>query len=233
MIKIRIHAIAGIIAFLTILSFWLSTLISETLGSHADIAAVKNAILWGMIVLIPCLIMTRATGVSLGKGLADPRISAKKKRMPLIAGNGLIVLVPSAVFLAHLADSGNFGTVFYGVQTLELLVGAVNLALMGLVLFGSTIDCDQLWFRQVGNDLEVSVIGTTDSVTVDEWYSGTSNRLDLDDGNGYTLAAENVEALRNAMASFDPPAFGETELSSSATDYSIVITAIPTSWQSP
>ena len=52
--------------------------------------------------------------------------------MPLIAGNGLIVLVPSAVFLAHLADSGNFGTVFYGVQTLELLVGAVNLALMGL-----------------------------------------------------------------------------------------------------
>jgi hypothetical protein len=93
---------------------------------------VKNAILWGMIVLIPCLIMTGATGMSLGKGWTDPRISAKKKRMPLIAGNGLIVLVPSAVFLAHLAGSGNFGTVFYGVQTLELLVGAVNLALMGL-----------------------------------------------------------------------------------------------------
>jgi len=102
-----------------------------------------------------------------------------------------------------------------------------------VVLFGATIDYDQLWFRQAGNDLEVSVIGTTDSVTVDKWYSGTSNRLDLDDGNGYTLAAENVEALRNAMASFDPPAFGETELSLSATDYSIVITAIPTSWQSP
>jgi hypothetical protein len=45
MIKIRIHAIAGIIDFLTILTFWLSTLISETLGSHADIAAVENAIL--------------------------------------------------------------------------------------------------------------------------------------------------------------------------------------------
>jgi hypothetical protein len=153
--------------------------------------------------------------------------------MALIARNVLIVLVPSAVFLAHLADSGNFGTVFYGVRTLEILVGAVNLALMGRLLFGSTIDDDQLWFRQVGNDLEVSVIGTTDSVTVDEWYSGTSNQLDLDDGNGYTLAAENVETLRNAMASFNPPAFGETELSSNATDYSIVITAIPTSWQSP
>ena len=153
--------------------------------------------------------------------------------MPLLAGNVLIVVVTSAVFLAHLADSGNFGTVFCGVQTLELLVGALNLALMGLVLCASTIDGDQLWFRQVGNDLKVSVIGTTDSVTVDAWYSETSNRLDLDDGNGYTLAAENVEALRNAMASFSPPAFGETELSSSATNYSIVITAIPTSWQTP
>ena len=102
-----------------------------------------------------------------------------------------------------------------------------------VVLFGSTIDYDQLWFRQVGNDLEVSVIGTTDSVTIDEWYSGTSNRLDFDDGNGYTLDAANVDALRSVMASFDPPAIGETELSSSATDYSAVISAIPTSWQTP
>jgi hypothetical protein len=47
MIKIRIHAIAGIIAFLTILTFWQSTLISETLGNHADIAAVKTANLRG------------------------------------------------------------------------------------------------------------------------------------------------------------------------------------------
>ena len=37
------------------------------------------------------------------------------------------------------------------------------------VKFGATIDTDQLWFRQVGNDLVVDVIGTTDSVTVDEW----------------------------------------------------------------
>lgn len=99
------------------------------------------------------------------------------------------------------------------------------------VLFGSTIDHDQLWFRQVGNDLEVSVIGTTDSVTLDEWYAGTSNRLDFDDGNGFTLGAVNVEALRNAMASFAPPALGETDLSASATDYSTIIAAVSTSWQ--
>ena len=132
MLKTRIHAIAGVIGFLTILTFWLSTLGSEIFGSHAEIATVKNAILWGMIVLIPCLVLTGATGASLGKGRADPLISAKKKRMPLIAGNGLIVLVPCAVLLAYMAGRGNFGTAFYAVQALELVVGAVNLTLMGL-----------------------------------------------------------------------------------------------------
>lgn len=132
MIKTRIHAIAGVIGFLTILTFWLSTLGSEIFGSHADIATVKNAILWGMIVLIPCLAITGATGASLGKRRKDPRVSAKKKRMPLIAGNGIVVLVPSAVYLSYLANSGSFSTAFYAVQALELVVGAVNLTLMGL-----------------------------------------------------------------------------------------------------
>lgn len=132
MIKTRIHAIAGVIGFLTILTFWMSTLISEIFGSHADIAMVKNGVLWGMIVLIPCLAVTGPTGTSLGKGRADPRVTAKKKRMPLIAGNGLVVLVPSAIYLAYLANGANFGTVFYAVQALELTVGAVNLILMGL-----------------------------------------------------------------------------------------------------
>lgn len=132
MIKLRIHAIAGVLGFLTIMAFWLSTLVSEVFGSLANIATVKNAILWGLIVLVPCLAVTGATGVSLAKRRNDPRVSAKKKRMPLIAGNGLVVLVPSAICLAYLANNGNFGTAFYAVQALELIVGAVNLTLMGL-----------------------------------------------------------------------------------------------------
>lgn len=132
MMKTRVHAIAGVIGFLTILTFWLSTLASEIFGSLADIAYVKNTILWGMIVLIPCLLLTGATGASLGKRRDDPRVSAKKKRMPLIAGNGLIVLVPTAVLLAYMAGRGNFSTAFYAVQALELVVGGVNLIMMGL-----------------------------------------------------------------------------------------------------
>ncbi len=130
--KTRVHAIAGAIGFLTILTFWTSTLISELFGSYAAIASVKQAVLHGMILLIPALMITGGSGMSLGAKRKDPKTRAKKKRMPLIAANGLLVLVPSAVFLASQAEAGTFDSWFYGVQALELVAGAINLALMGL-----------------------------------------------------------------------------------------------------
>jgi hypothetical protein len=54
--------------------------------------------------------------------------------MPFIALNGLLVLVPCAVFLHARAVAGDFGGVFALVQGIELLAGAANLALMGLNL---------------------------------------------------------------------------------------------------
>lgn len=57
---------------------------------------------------------------------------SKKKRMPFIAVNGLFVLVPSAIFLNRWAALGAFDTMFYLVQSVELVAGAANLTLMGL-----------------------------------------------------------------------------------------------------
>ena len=54
------------------------------------------------------------------------------KRMPFIAANGLLILVPAAIFLDQWASAGAFDTKFYLVQAVELLAGAVNLTLMGL-----------------------------------------------------------------------------------------------------
>ena len=51
--------------------------------------------------------------------------------MPLIAANGILVLVPSAVFLAMKARAGVFDTAFYTVQAVELVAGAFNLVLIG------------------------------------------------------------------------------------------------------
>ncbi len=128
----RLHPIAGLVAFLTILTFWTSTVASELSGSAAMIAAVKQAIPWGFLLLVPALAVTGASGFRLAGRSADPRIARKKQRMPFIAGNGLLILVPAAFWLAALASRQAFGGLFYGIQAVELVAGAINLTLMAL-----------------------------------------------------------------------------------------------------
>ena len=129
--KTKIHAIAGVAGFLIIATFWTSTAISELLGSHDTIVMVKNAILYGMVILIPAMAIAGGSGMSLGQGRGDAQVLAKKKRMPFIAMNGLLILVPCAFFLASKANAGAFDTTFYLVQAVELIAGATNLTLMG------------------------------------------------------------------------------------------------------
>jgi len=52
--------------------------------------------------------------------------------MPLIAANGVLVLIPSAPFLAFKARADELDGAFYAVQALELAPGAANIALLGL-----------------------------------------------------------------------------------------------------
>lgn len=130
--KTKIHAMAGVLGFLTIATFWTSTLITELVGSYEAIVTLKNGILWGMIILIPSLAIAGGSGMSLGQARNGRIVLTKKKRMPFIALNGLLVLLPSAVFLAMKADAGEIDTIFYIVQGLELCVGAINLTLIGL-----------------------------------------------------------------------------------------------------
>ncbi len=130
--KKRIHAVAGGIGFLMILTFWTSTAISELFGSHETIAAVKAWILTGMFVLIPAMVIVGGSGMAMGRKRKDAPARAKKKRMPIIAMNGLLILLPAAWFLAGKADAGEFDTTFYIIQTIELIAGAANLTMMGL-----------------------------------------------------------------------------------------------------
>jgi hypothetical protein len=130
----RIHPIAGMIGFLTILTFWVSTVASELFGSVDTVIAVKQAIPWGFLILVPALAITGASGFRMAGGSSEPAIVSKKRRMPFIAGNGLMILVPAALYLARLASHGEFGSLFYGIQAIELVAGAVNLALMSLNL---------------------------------------------------------------------------------------------------
>ncbi|MES0809464.1 CDGSH iron-sulfur domain-containing protein [Roseibium sp. SCPC15] len=128
----RIHDAAGGLGFLTILLFWTSTVVSELFASETDVAAVKSAILWGMFALIPMLIVAGGSGMAMGRSRTDLLAVAKKRRMPVIAGNGLFLLIPCAFFLQGKASAGQLDTVFYTVQAIELVAGALNLSLMGL-----------------------------------------------------------------------------------------------------
>jgi hypothetical protein len=131
MIK-TIHPVAGALAILTIATFWLSTALAELFGSRAIIVAVKTSIPWGFLLLIPALMAAGGSGLALARGRRGGLIGAKIKRMPLIAANGLLILVPSALFLASKAKAAEFDTGFYVVQALELVAGAVNIVLLGL-----------------------------------------------------------------------------------------------------
>jgi hypothetical protein len=131
MIKI-IHPVAGVLAILTIATFWLSTALSELFASHAIVTMVKTAIPWGFLLLIPALAGAGGSGFALAKGRRAGLVGAKIKRMPLIAANGILVLIPSALFLAFKARAAEFDTSFYVVQALELAAGAANITLLGL-----------------------------------------------------------------------------------------------------
>ena len=63
-----IHPVAGALALLTIATFWTSTALSELLAPRATVVAVKTAIPWGFLILIPALAAAGGTGFALAKG---------------------------------------------------------------------------------------------------------------------------------------------------------------------
>jgi hypothetical protein len=126
-----IHPVAGGVAILTIATFWLSTAVTELFASQATVTIVKTAIPWGFPLLIPALAAAGGSGFVLGKGRRGGLVRVKTKRMRLIAANGILVLIPSALFLASKARASAFDTGFYAVQALELVMGAANIALLG------------------------------------------------------------------------------------------------------
>ncbi|SDI12717.1 calcium-binding protein [Propionivibrio dicarboxylicus] len=81
------------------------------------------------------------------------------------------------------------------------------------IVFSPDIAPEQLWFRHVGNNLEIDVIGTADSVTVENWYAGSTYHIEqFKTADGKVLVDTQVDLLIQAMASFNPPPAGQTVL---------------------
>jgi len=98
-----------------------------------SIATVKSLIVWpGLFILIPAIALTGGSGFALAKTRNGKLVEQKKKRMPIIGANGILVLIPCAIFLDRWASVGTYDTTFYIVQGIELVAGSINLTLMGM-----------------------------------------------------------------------------------------------------
>lgn len=139
--------------------------------------------------------------VEVGNGNNDIVASGRMPKVKVGDGSNNIVV------------SGNMPTVEigHGVNDLEFS------GEMGRLVFGKDISPDRLWFQHEGQDLQISVIGSKQEVTLHNWYASPSERPgDIMAGDGHRLMDSDVEHLVQAMAAFAPPApatatFGDVE----------------------
>jgi hypothetical protein len=125
-----LNRIASTTAFLMIASFMLSSLVSEFIGNHVLIATVKRIIFYSLPVLIICMILTAASTKKLASLHHNiPYCLINVKRIKLMSLNGVIFLAPLATVLNYFAQKDNLDTIFYLLQSLELICGLINILL--------------------------------------------------------------------------------------------------------
>jgi Ca2+-binding RTX toxin-like protein len=96
--------------------------------------------------------------------------------------------------------------------------------------FGADIAHDQLWFRRVADDLEVSLIGTGDRATIASWYADPTYHIErFTTTVGKQLLDSQVDQLVEAMAAFSPPPSGQTTLPQDYRD--ALAPVLAASWQ--
>jgi Ca2+-binding RTX toxin-like protein len=105
------------------------------------------------------------------------------------------------------------------------------LAATDRLVLGADVARNQVWLQRSGEDLLVSIIGTSDSSRVLGWYSaGTTSRLDsLVAGDGRVMTEARVEALVQAMATMASPPVGQTNLTPE--QQTLLNAAITAAWQ--
>lgn len=118
-----------------------------------------------------------------------------------------------------------------GANVLQLGAGQVTLTNYGgqdTVTFASSVQDDQLWFAQDGNDLLVTVDGTSSNLRLTDWFNGATHAT-LVAGDGHQLIDSQVASLVQAMSQFSPPAVGQTTLPQSQQDS--LMPVIAASWR--
>ena len=127
-----IHKTSALMAFALIASFFISSLYVDMFANQQVVMNVKNIIFYAIWLLIPLMAIAGISGAKMAPKATSGPIGSKKKRMPFVALNGLFILLPAAYMLRSLALAGEFNSLFYLIQTIELLAGFINLTLMAM-----------------------------------------------------------------------------------------------------
>ncbi len=92
---------------------------------------------------------------------------------------------------------------------------------------------NQLWFAKAGNDLQISIIGTADKATVQNWYlsaiSTTSSSSGVATARCCGEQPGQPGSWCEAMAGFAPPAMGQTALT--AAQQTALAPVLAANWQ--
>lgn len=95
---------------------------------------------------------------------------------------------------------------------------------------GAEVSADQIWLQRANNDLVLSIVGTSDSLTLADWYANDQARVEaVVLSSELSLQTAQVDALVAAMASFAPPAAGVSHLPESY--QSVLAPVIAVGWQ--
>lgn len=114
---------------------------------------------------------------------------------------------------------------FDGVDTIADAGGSAD-----VIEFGPGITASQVWFSRSGSELKLDLIGTSDSVSIADWYTNTDSQIEqirLDDGA--FLLNTDVEQLVQAMAGFRVPVDSAASLSSNVAQ--AIEPVIAVAWQ--
>jgi hypothetical protein len=124
------HLAAAVGALALIATFLVSSAVTEVVGTTGDVHLVRQWIVFGLPVLIGCLVAVALSGRRLARNSRAAVIRRKQRRMRIVAAAGIIVLVPCALILDDLTASASAGGVVTALEIAELLAGALNLTLL-------------------------------------------------------------------------------------------------------
>jgi hypothetical protein len=161
--------------------------------------------------------------VAVEQGLsADSTFVGSSGNDVLVARGGNEILEGAAGNNTYLASSAT------GHATIDASSGSGT----NVLDFTGNIADENLWFAQSGNDLKIEVMGSTTSVTVNGWFSSSSNQLQEITAGGLKIDNQ-LSQLVQAMATYsgNNTGFDPTSSSNSSLPHdSNLQTAMSTAW---